>query len=132
MLAVSPHQDDRVALRHILDHSNWRMREARSCREAVRLLEEDPVPVVVCSLEMADGSWRTLLDRAGRLPNPPVLIVFTHDPNERLWAEVLNLGGYDLLTTPFVPQEVFRVAFLAWHAWRHAGAELKTASAGGN
>jgi hypothetical protein len=33
--------------------------------------------------------------------------------DDRLWAEVLNLGGYDLLTNPFAPAEVSRVVDLA-------------------
>ena len=34
--------------------------------------------------------------------------------DEALWAEVLNLGGYDLLASPFDPIEVDRVVTLAW------------------
>jgi hypothetical protein len=37
--------------------------------------------------------------------------------DESLWAEVLNLGGYDLLQTPFEPSELFRVLHLAWLSW---------------
>jgi hypothetical protein len=35
--------------------------------------------------------------------------------DERLWGEVLNLGGYDLLTKPFVREEVLHVLELACH-----------------
>jgi hypothetical protein len=38
--------------------------------------------------------------------------------DERLWAEVLNLGGYDVLSTPFAAGEVLRACFLAWQSWR--------------
>jgi hypothetical protein len=31
---------------------------------------------------------------------------------------VLNLGGYDVLLTPFEPEEVFRVGSAAWLDWR--------------
>jgi hypothetical protein len=35
-----------------------------------------------------------------------------------LWAEVLNLGGYDLLMKPFEEAEVYRVVGLAWLFWK--------------
>jgi DNA-binding response OmpR family regulator len=33
--------------------------------------------------------------------------------DERLWAEVLSLGGYDVLMKPFDVSEVYRVIRLA-------------------
>jgi hypothetical protein len=44
-------------------------------------------------------------------PFPPSLIVFSCLADEFLWAEVLNLGGFDVRMTPFEPEEVLRVAF---------------------
>jgi len=40
---------------------------------------------------------------------PPLLIVASRLADERLWAEVLNLGGYDVLLKPFEPAELRRV-----------------------
>jgi DNA-binding response OmpR family regulator len=44
---------------------------------------------------------------------PPPLIVSSCVADDRLWAEVLNLGGYDLLTKPFLAAEVSRVVRMA-------------------
>jgi len=38
-----------------------------------------------------------------------VLVVTSKFPDESLWAEVLNLGGYDVLAQPFDREEVTRV-----------------------
>jgi hypothetical protein len=46
------------------------------------------------------------------------LVVAAPDVDESLWAEVLNLGGYDILKMPFQRQEVIRVLSLAWLRWR--------------
>jgi hypothetical protein len=35
-----------------------------------------------------------------------------------MWAEVLNLGGYDVLPEPFDGSEVIRILSLAWLHWR--------------
>jgi hypothetical protein len=36
----------------------------------------------------------------------PRLIVFSRNADDRLWAEVLNLGGFVLLATPFREEEL--------------------------
>src|ERR1019366_5350356 len=50
--------------------------------------------------------------------------------DERLWAEVLNLGWYDVLATPFDADEVYRVMSYAvdsWHCQVVAGAKYAPA-----
>jgi hypothetical protein len=42
------------------------------------------------------------------------MIVTSRLADERLWAEVLNLGGYHLLAKPFDASEVVRVVGTAW------------------
>jgi FixJ family two-component response regulator len=39
--------------------------------------------------------------------------------DEYLWAEVLNLGGYDVLAKPLDKQEVSRTLNLAWEHWEN-------------
>jgi FixJ family two-component response regulator len=78
--------------------------------EAFRLQPQ----VVVCEETLPDGSWRNVLQLTARLPNPAPLIVTSRLADERLWAEVLNLGGYDLLAKPLSKTEVYRAVSLAW------------------
>jgi hypothetical protein len=44
--------------------------------------------------------------------------VFSRLADESLWARVLNLGGFDVLMTPFEAEEVLRVTFAAWSHWK--------------
>jgi hypothetical protein len=44
---------------------------------------------------------------------PPELIVADRLADSALWAEVMNLGSYDLLITPFEAAEVLRVVSMA-------------------
>jgi hypothetical protein len=57
---------------------------------------------------------------------PPNLIVSSRLADDRLWAEVLNLGGYDVLARPFNRVEVIRVVQAAWRAWNRAQAQDAT------
>jgi hypothetical protein len=81
------------------------------------LLRDQSVAVLLCERDHADGNWEDLLKATARLPDPPNLIVFSRLADESLWAKVLNLGGFDVLITPFEPEEVLRVTFAAWSRW---------------
>lgn len=118
VLAVTPFEEDRASLQEIFRHSNWNFERVDSCAAARNLLRTIPVHVVICERTLADGCWRDLLDAVSKLPDPPHLIVASSSADDRLWSEVLNLGGYDILQKPFNRQEVFRVTSLAWRHWR--------------
>jgi DNA-binding response OmpR family regulator len=125
VLAVSPLEEDHVFLGHIFSHSNWKIHVARSCSEALQLLRERTIPVVLCDSEIPDSTWKDVLAQLGQLSHPPLLIVTSRLADESLWAEVLNLGGYDVLMKPFDRMEVVRVISLAWLHWKHTWERLR-------
>ena len=49
---------------------------------------------------------------------PPLQIVTSRLANDRLWAEALNLGAYDVLARPFDAAEVLRSVGMAWRRWQ--------------
>jgi DNA-binding response OmpR family regulator len=118
VLAISPFDEDHVFLRHLFSHSNWQIHQARSCGEALAVLHDHAIPVVLCECEMPDGSWKDTLADLAELPEAPLLIVTSRLADDNLWAEVLNLGGYDVLMKPFDRLEVLRVISLAWLHWK--------------
>jgi len=112
ILVVSSDNQVQSALAQIL-RSRCRLRCAGGRRSALSLFRRFQPWVVVCDQHLHDGDWRDLLkDLQGESPAPP-LIVSSRLADDRLWAEVLNLGGYDLLTRPFAAAEVSRVVNLA-------------------
>jgi DNA-binding response OmpR family regulator len=64
------------------------------------------------------GGWKDLLESTQSLSNPPLLIVTSRHADERLWAEALNFGAYDVIAKPFYPIEVIRIVSLACLRWR--------------
>jgi DNA-binding response OmpR family regulator len=54
---------------------------------------------------------------AEHLRRAPLLLVTSRHADENLWAEVLNLGGYDVLLKPFDGAEVTRVVAMARRQW---------------
>lgn len=106
VLSISATPEDYHALRTILNDPLWQIAKAATCKEAFARLGRKHVPVVVCECNLPDGSWRDILNHMIDLADPPVLIVTSRLADERLWAEVLNLGGFDVLAKPFRESEV--------------------------
>jgi DNA-binding response OmpR family regulator len=63
---------------------------------------------------LMSGTWLDILENIKHLPNTPSLIVTSRLADERLWAEVLNLGAWDVLAKPFDRSEVICSMRSAW------------------
>jgi len=120
LLVVSSDEQDHSSLHRILQ-DDCQLHRAAGRREALSFIRRFRPWVVVCDQILADGDWRDLLsDLQGEQEMPP-LIVSSRLADDRLWAEVLNLGGYDLLMKPFAETEVSRVIRLAAHRGSKSG-----------
>ncbi len=130
VLAVNLSREDHRALSTMFTASPLRLIHAETLAQGLRQAMSQPVRVVVCERYLPDGNWKLLLDKVGELAHPPRVIVTSRLADERLWAEVLNLGGYDVLATPFDADEVQRVVSYAvdsWHCQVHVGAKYGSA-----
>jgi len=58
-----------------------------------------------------------VLEQLRLLPDPPFVVVTSRLADERLWAEALNRGAYDVLAKPFDGTEVIRTISSAWLHW---------------
>ncbi len=113
LLVISPYQEDSVTVRIAAPAGDCPVSAAYSIREGLALLRRQPPRIVICERDLPDGNWRQVLDALPQLPSPPLFILASRHADERLWAEVLNLGGYDVLIKPFDRQELTRVLRLA-------------------
>jgi DNA-binding NtrC family response regulator len=113
VLVVSPMEEDQGYFRLLFPIPVWRVLSVGSVRDAARVLEARPVGVVLTEHDLADGTWSDLLELAASAQwSPPVVVVSRH-ADEAMWAQVLNLGGYDVLMKPFDATEVRRVVDMA-------------------
>ena len=117
VLIVSPCRKDLADLREALG-SLCTLSVAADCGAASKLVRREAFGVVLCDRDLPDGCWRELWKHMQELPISPPLVVFSHHADEYLWAEVLNLGCYDVLLKPFVKEEVIRVTERAWAHWQ--------------
>ena len=117
-LLVSQYSEDAGILFDALLLQNTDFARCDSAAAAAILLQKAKPDLVVCEQHLPDGSWKDVLTACEKLETPPLVLVLSEGADERLWAEVLNLGGYDLLTRPFDRLEVSRVLGMACHQVR--------------
>lgn len=117
VLVVSPNEEHRRSLSAIIGHSNWSLFTTGTIAETLYFLRHHVIPVILCERDLPDGSWKQLLAALAGCEHVPHLVVAARLADERLWAEVLNVGGYDVLLKPFCSREVFRVLSMAWRDW---------------
>jgi DNA-binding NtrC family response regulator len=114
VLAVFPAEEDRTELATIFTGSNWKLRFARTVPQTQTVLSKSSVRVIISEGWLSDDyCWKDLLLELQKMEHPPPLIVADRLADERLWAEVLNLGGYDLLAKPFDAKEILHVVTTA-------------------
>jgi DNA-binding response OmpR family regulator len=117
ILLVSPHPADVAALRHILHHSDWDITHVETVGAARKHLSRHAAAVILCERDLPDGSWSDILSTTSQMEQAPLLLVISRHADDALWAEVLNIGGYDVLLKPFDKGEVARVVGMAWRNW---------------
>jgi DNA-binding NtrC family response regulator len=119
VLGVLASPADRQCLQNIVNHSNWELRLASGIDEIEPVLQARTAGVILTDCHFASGqSWTDVLSVAQAQPVPPSVIVTGEDTDARLWAEVLNLGAYDMLMKPLRASEMIRVVSLAWLSWK--------------
>ena len=118
VLALLPSREEQTGLRGIFQHSRWHLRLAETLEDGRGILGDAATAVVIAARRLPDASWKDVLQEVQGRSIPLPLIVAARVADDRLWSEVLNLGGYDVLSTPFQLVEVQRSVSLAWRHWR--------------
>lgn len=108
-LAVGVADQDQAKLESIFRAHGWQLGKAHTRVEARAILASSPVRVVIAESDLPGCGWMGILEEVRQMPNPPVLVVTARLADEALWAEVLNMGGYDVLAKPLDGEEVARV-----------------------
>ena len=127
VLSVSPHEIDHLSLQAIIGHSKWTLFIAGDLPSALSVLREHDISVLLCERDLRPGTWIDVLENIRFLPNAPSLIVTSRLADDRLWAEALNLGAWDVLAKPFDRIEVIRSVHSAWQRWHDRMAPHATA-----
>lgn len=106
VLSISPAVEDHETLNRMMRGSTWKIFAASNWHDALAHLNRNQISVIFCESELQDGTWKDVLEYIKKGTDPVVLVVTSPHATEDLWAEVLNLGGFDVLAKPFDQTEV--------------------------
>ena len=118
VLQVGAESDPEVS--RIFKEIRWPLCHASTIEKSLEAIREKPFfLVIITARQLPCGPWHKLLDGFRGMAVPPLVIVTDHLADDRLWADVLNRGGYDVLAQPLDKREVSRVVRQAWLQWNN-------------
>src|ERR1041384_2247579 len=105
ILFISGRLDDSRRLSRMLHSLPLDLDHVGTVQQARAKLLQEPYDVVVTEAALPDGKWLDVLDLSRELPHESKVLVTDLQADAAFWAEVLNLGAYDLLAQPFYEPE---------------------------
>jgi DNA-binding NtrC family response regulator len=130
-LLICGYDSGHQLLREVFRGLGWRLLEVGDSRSAPACLHQDLVHVVIASSDPGRANWKEILEHVSGIKPSPIVIVTSRVADDYLWAEVLNMGGFDVLAQPFDRTEVERVLASACRqasARRHSNPQLARAA----
>jgi len=108
LLAVSPNQKQRLLRR--LEAAGLEVCLAESFEDAWQKLSlNKDFELLFLDAEVPGGDWQDLLEYVAISNQRCEVIVCCRVGDEKMWAEALQCGAYDLIAEPYAEQEVARV-----------------------
>ncbi|MGI8743996.1 MAG: response regulator [Bryobacteraceae bacterium] len=118
ILAVMPNNSDGVALSQIAKRAQWHFELTESCESAIDKLSDQNFAIVLCDRDVPGSNWRDAVQTLAAKA-PRTCVILTSPVNDDyLWQEVIERGGYDVLTKPFQEERVVRAVRFAWSCWK--------------
>jgi DNA-binding response OmpR family regulator len=98
VLIISSFEEDHIGFSRILGDCHCEAHAVRTCQQGLAILRERAVSIVICERDLPDGTWKDIAQVLDMLCDRPYLLVTSRLADDYLWVEVLNLGGYDVLS----------------------------------
>jgi len=116
VLIVDDSKSIRSVIKKIISISGFKMEqclEAENGREALRIMRENWVDIILSDINMPEMSGIKMLEEMGKddlLANIPVIIISTESRNERI-KDAFQMGAKGFLKKPFAPEEVKKALY---------------------
>ncbi|MBZ5593696.1 MAG: response regulator [Acidobacteriia bacterium] len=126
VLFVSPNSEDATILSRMLGSLSVPIEYVADLAHARAKMPNGMYSVILTEANLPDGTWLDVLELAHRVTPHSEVIVTHATADARFWAEVLNMGAYDLIAQPFASGEVQRILS---NACIHASTSPRSATA---
>src|SRR5213082_1480348 len=99
ILIVDDEKHTRDGLRRLLE-DEYDTYVAEDIRGAMDVLEREPIDVLITDLRLGGDDGMALIERALKLPHPPICIMMTAYGTVDTAVEAMKHGAYDFVTKP--------------------------------
>jgi DNA-binding NtrC family response regulator len=99
ILIVDDEKHTRDGLRRLLE-DEYDTYVAEDIRGAMDVLEREPIDVLITDLRLGGDDGMVLIERALKLPHPPICIMMTAYGSVDTAVEAMKRGAYDFVTKP--------------------------------
>ena len=99
ILIVDDEKHTRDGLRRLLENE-YDVYVAGDITGAINVLEREQIDVLLTDLRLGGEDGMTLIDRALKMPRPPICIMMTAYGSVEVAVEAMKRGAYDFVTKP--------------------------------
>ena len=117
VLAVGIGGRERQTLEELASEANLELVFAETWKDSMTLLRHTPSVIVLCDRDVPDASWRTAIEDLARVAPKSCVVLVSAVNDEYLWQEVVQHGGFDVVTKPFQSDQIRRRIDHAWLFW---------------
>jgi DNA-binding NtrC family response regulator len=113
VVAMVANGEDRQVLMDVSAQQGLQVHFVESPEEALKAIERLRAPAALVDRNWPGSDWRTVVEGLSSSEVRPCVILMSGVLDERLWAEVVGRGGYEVLAKPVQAEQAVRVIRLA-------------------
>lgn len=113
IVAMVVNGDDRQVLTDISAQQGLQVHFVESPEKALAGIERLRAPAALIDRNWPGSDWRAVVEELSSSPERPCVILMSGVLDERLWADVVGHGGYEVLAKPLKAEQAVRVIKLA-------------------
>jgi DNA-binding NtrC family response regulator len=114
LLIVTSRAEDIGELRDLLQGTPWDLTDVRDLDGAAGALQAAAVPMLLFDRDTAAGGWQESIRHLTRTHPNACVILLSNVSDQYLWDEMIQQGGFDVLTRPFKKDQVLSTFVFAY------------------
>lgn len=119
LLIVTSRVEDAPELREVLRDTPWKLAQIPDLDGTDAVLKTAEVPILFFDRDIAGAGWRETIKRLVHSRRDACIVLLSNVADQYLWDEVVQQGGFDLLTRPFRKEQVLSTLVFAYAQFRN-------------
>jgi len=114
VLIVTSRAEDVAELSSILEGTPWELTDASHAEDAAAALKVASAPILLFDRDAAGPSWQKTMRELIKSRRSACVVLLSSVADQYLWEEVVQHGGFDLLSRPFRKETVLSTLVFAY------------------